>query len=372
MFFYFIYNERHIKKKDNLNLIYNKECKIKNFKNDIKKYNLYYCIDNILLKINILQPIMFSIYPSNNIREQIEEIYNMKRQSEDFIFKSDNGITKIEYLYHKDRSRPVLYFTNTFGVGGLGTFYIHRMMLELNREYNCVFVYSRGYNMPINNKTIYLCNINEDLNEILNYLFDKFTNNMNYLVGISMAANSFSNYLCHYNNKRVKSLISIYNPLDLLSICYSQTYSMINNYLVNRIFKKNMKKYLLINFAKSKSIKNNINMYLDDLELFYSKFIKPYNNKKYKSFSEYSFNNSCINFIDNLEIPSLFIFADDDCVTPISKAQIEKLKNNKNILQLHSRYGSHVGHYDDEGNIWLVNLIDKYIKYTLTNTNTLK
>ena len=103
-------------------------------------------------------------------------------------------------------------------------------------------------------------------------------------------------------------------------------------------------------------------MYLNDLDLFYSKFIKPYNKKKYKNFSEFCYNNSCINFIDKLNTPSLFIFADDDCITPISLVNIEKLKNNKNIFQLHSKYGGHVGHFDDDGNLWLIDVIDKYIK----------
>jgi hypothetical protein len=243
-------------------------------------------------------------------------------------------------------------------------------MLELSKNYNCIFIYSRGYSIPINNNKIYLCDINEDINELLTYTTNKLSMNEHILIGISMGANSFCNYLCSdyaKKNKKLKGFISIYNPLDLVSICYSQTYSLVNNYIINKLFKNNMKKYLLKNFAKNKEIKNNINSYLNDLDLFFEKFIKKYSKKRYKNFSEYSYNNSCINFIEDLEVPSLFIFSEDDCVTPISIMHKEKLKKNKYIFQLHSKYGSHVGHYDDEGNIWLVELIDKYINF-LNNT----
>jgi predicted alpha/beta-fold hydrolase len=362
LFFYFIKNNLKKDKGELVNLIYNENCVIKKFKKKINDNNLFYDIDNLLLKVNILNPLMNS-FILNNFNIEISEYYNNKKESEVYTF-NDGSITTIDYIYNKDKSKPFLYFTNTFG-DGLSMYYSYRMMLELNKSYNCVFIYSKGYKSPINNNKIYLCNITEDLTEILNYVINKHKTEDHILIGLSMGSNSFCNYLCNNPNKKIKGFISICNPLDLLSICYTETHSTINNMFINKFFKKNMRKYLLKNFTDNIKIKNNIDYYLNDLDIFFDKFIKKYNKKQYKTFSEFCYNNSCINNINKLKTPSLFIFAEDDCVTPISKINIEKLKINNYIFQFHSRYGSHLGHYDDDGNIWSIKLIDLYIKYIL-------
>jgi len=363
LFCYFLVNNYDMENNKSMDFIYGKGCMLKKFKREMIKNNLYYKIDNILLKMNFLQPIIFSIIPSD-LKSKVQNEYNNRIESELFTF-SDGGNTMIEYLYARDRNKPFIYFTNTFGVDGFGSFYLYRMMLILNKQYNCVFLYSRGYKLPINNDIIYLCNINEDLNEIIEHVINKNKTNDHILVGISMGSNSFCNYLCNYKNKRIKGFVSICNPLDLLTISHSETFSFINNLFINKLFKINMKKYILNNFKSDEYIINNINILLEDLDLFFIKLLKPYCKKKYKSFNDFCYNNSCINTIEKLETPSLFIFSKDDCVTPISKTNIEKLKKNNNIFQLHTKYGSHVAHYDDDGKIWLVDIIDKYIKYIL-------
>ena len=103
--------------------------------------------------MNLLQPVIFSFFPFN-LKSKIQNEYNQKVKSEKFKF-SDGGLTTIDYLYNDSKKKPFLYFTNTFGVNGFGMTYLYRIMLELNKEYNCIFIYSRGYKIPINNKNIY-------------------------------------------------------------------------------------------------------------------------------------------------------------------------------------------------------------------------
>ena len=84
-FIYIILKLINRNKEENLELIYNKNCVLKKFRDEIKNNNLNYEIDNLLLKINFLQPIIFSLY-SNNFKKRIMEIYHNKRKTEKFRF----------------------------------------------------------------------------------------------------------------------------------------------------------------------------------------------------------------------------------------------------------------------------------------------
>ena len=346
---------------EGIEYIYNNKCKLKGFKEELEKKNITYELNNSLLKWNFVQSTLYNILPSN-LKKNIFNIYRSQVIEEEFKFE-DDGITDIEYLL-TNKKQPYLYFINTIS---MDAFYVKKLMLELNTKYNynCVFIYSRGFKTIINNNITYLSNITDDLEEVLNYLFIKLNSECNILVGVSMGSNSFCKYLCtnNKNKDKISGFISISNPLDLLGLCYAETSSLINNYMIHRYFKKSIRNYLESNFKNNNKIYKNIGYYIKNMDEFYLKIIKPYAKNKYKNFDDYCFNISCINFIEELKTPSLFIYAKDDYATPVSKLNKTKLKKNNNIFQLYTKYGSHTGYYKDNGEIWLIEAIDLFVKY---------
>ena len=358
----FIYKLINIENVSGVECICNNECIIKDFKKILKKEKINYNLTNSLLKMNLVQSIIYNILPGN-LKQITHNIYKEQIIEEEFMFK-DGGVTSIEYLLSNDNNKPYIYCINTIT---LDSFYIRKLMLEINKKnnYNCVYIYSRGFKTPINNNITYLSNVIGDLDEIFSYLFKKFESDNNILLGVSMGGNLFCRYLCenNVNNSKIKGFVSICNPLDLLGLCYAETSSLINNYMIHRYFKRSIKRYLEHNFKNNKRINKNITYYINNLDEFYINIIKPYSKIKYKNFDDYCYSISCINFIEKLNVPSLFIFAKDDYATPVSKSNKIKLKKNNNIFQLYTEYGSHTGHYNDDGEIWVIEIIDLFIRY---------
>jgi predicted alpha/beta-fold hydrolase len=361
----FFYNYIHhilvnLTNEDLVKSIYNKKCVIKKFKKTLEDNNMIYKVNNFLLRSNIINPLLPYIIGDNSHRH-IKKKYNKLINTEVYTFK-DKGQTIIEYL--NNNNNLTILFTDTINMSGIGDTYLKKIMIELYyKNYNCIFIYNRGYKIPINNNINHLSNILEDFTELINYVTSKNKKNKYFLFGGSFGANTFCKYLCHNNNSLIHGFISLCNPLDLLSLCMGQTNSFINNHIINIFFKRIIKNYIINNYGDNNEIKQRINILMKDLELFYTELIRPYSKKKYKNFKEYCYNISCINFIDNLKTPSLFITSKDDCVTPLNYNHIEKLKTNKYIYQLTTLNGSHIAHFTDDAEIWIIDVIDKFITY---------
>jgi len=190
----------------------------------------------------------------------------------------------------------------------------------------------------------------EDLDAVVNHALSKGSYNEIYIKGISLGANMALKYVGEGNEipKEVKAVIAVSTPCDLKGSC-DELLSLKNRHYAIR-FLDHLKKKLdpkLIQFPDSisvtdyKSIKNLID------------FDHVYTSKAhgFKDALDYYEKASCLQFLPNIEVPSLIINALNDSFLSPACYPVKEAKQNPNLYLEMPQYGGHVG-FIDKGNVY--------------------
>ncbi len=192
-------------------------------------------------------------------------------------------------------------------------------------------------------KTLYNAGLSGDVKELIIYCQKELGHNNIFIAGFSLGANTVLKLAGETNQHDLsvlKGVVAVSPPLDLLE-CSLEVIKPKNkiydNYYLKRLKKtyQTKKKYTpdLIDTSLLKKIKN---MYdFDDL------ITAP--SFGYKDAKDYYYNNSSLDFIENIKVKTLIIQAKDDPIIPFASTERALKINNPHIKYLVTDSGGHVG-----------------------------
>ena len=190
----------------------------------------------------------------------------------------------------------------------------------------------------------------EDLDAVVKHLLTKNQYKEIYIKGISLGANMALKYVGEGNDlpKEVKAVIAISTPCDLKGSC-DELLRLKNRHYAIR-FLDHLKQKLkpkLGQFPEYISIKDfkSIKTLIDFDNIYTSKA------HGFKDATDYYAKASCLQFLQNIKVPSLIINALNDSFLSANCYPVKEAKENPNLYLEMPQYGGHVG-FIDKGNIY--------------------
>ena len=214
----------------------------------------------------------------------------------------------------------------------------------------------------------YNAGASEDLKAILEYVLKTRNYTTITLTGFSLGGNLMLKYLGEGNAipQEVKAAIAISTPCDLyLSL---KRLEEPQNFLYSKRFVKKLKNQLHLRGSKfpddlnAKDISNCKSLYAID-ELYTGKA------HGFKNARDYYEKSSALNFIPNIEIPTLLINAKNDAFLSRNSSPTEMAKNNPYFYLETPKYGGHVGFIQKGYSTYTE---DRALEFLTTNANKFK
>lgn len=182
----------------------------------------------------------------------------------------------------------------------------------------------------------------DDLVDVLEYIFQKDKYSEIDLVGFSLGGNLILKYLGERETlpTAIKKAVAISTPVHLESSL--EQLSTFNNYIYHANFLKNLKKKLRLKIEQHpekltaldyKKIKS-----LLDFDDIYTAKAHGFKNAK-----DYYTQNSSLQFLPNIKIPTLILNAENDSFLSPKCYPFQLAENSKNIYLETPKHGGHVG-----------------------------
>ncbi len=235
-----------------------------------------------------------------------------------------------------------------------------------NKNYDVIALNLRGCSGVPNNKlNSYHSGKTEDLWDMIKHINNKYSYNEISIVGYSLGGNLTLKFMGEFSEKIPKNIIKaigISTPCDLKGSANELSKGF--NKIYQFRFIKSLKKK-----AKEKFLKFP-NHNLNEEKILNSKTFKEFDNyftaiaNGFKNAEDYWQKSSCINFIEHIKIPTLLISALDDPFLSDTCFPFKEAEKNKNFYFLPSKYGGHVGFYQNfnlKNNTWLDETILNFI-----------
>jgi predicted alpha/beta-fold hydrolase len=270
------------------------------------------------------------------------------------IDEHQDNFENFEFIRKFDNSDVIVFIPGACGRSG--EFYITDVMQRfLAENFKCIAINHRGIlKYPLQNDKLYHSGYTDDVKEVFEFLRTNVKGSNYYLIGFSMGGNIVTKFIgenCDFiKDFNIKGGVSVCGPLDLKKF-QDLTEIKSKSKLYSRFFFKNLKSvfdrnsdYLLKNFKPEE--KQELLRKLKESKLA-SHFYKEYILKSFgfESEEEYQIKNSGTNYIQNIKIPFLCIFAKDDPLIPLDSVEGSGWEKNENFVLAHTSSGGHVGFF---------------------------
>ncbi|KAM0679804.1 hypothetical protein GINT2_001976 [Glugoides intestinalis] len=180
----------------------------------------------------------------------------------------------------------------------------------------------------------------KDIEKVVNYILENYKGKLS-LIGFSMGANWVGIYLGkHLKNDRIKLGVGVCCPFDFHGLRKYYKYSILGR-LLNYFMVNNYKRYLKRSLSRLPVGIEKCSM-MEEIDLLLLKEVHDCDNLE-----DFYKKNSCINYIDNIDVPMLFLSASDDPIIPNWIIPFYKYKTNENLSFLHLR-GGHLGFFAND------------------------
>lgn len=239
----------------------------------------------------------------------------------------------------------------------------------INHNWDAASINLRGCSGEVNRLyRSYNAGASEDLKAVLDHILKATKYTSISLVGFSLGGNLMLKYLGEGNKipKEVKAAVAISTPCDLyLSL---KRLEEPQNFLYSRRFVTKLKKQLHLRrsqFPKnlcSKEISKCRSLYAID-ELYTGKA------HGFKNARDYYEKSSALNFIPNIEIPTLLINAKNDAFLSTNSSPVEMAKRNPFFYLENPEHGGHVGFIQKENSTYAE---DRALKFLNANSEIKK
>ncbi|NPA44445.1 MAG: alpha/beta fold hydrolase [Chlorobi bacterium] len=235
-----------------------------------------------------------------------------------------------------------------------------------NKGFDVIALNLRGCSGEQNKKlNSYHSGKTEDVWDVIQYINEKYSYEEINIVGYSLGGNLTLKFMGEFAEKlpkNIKSAVAISTPCDLKGSAYtlSKGFNKVYQYrFIKSLRKKSEEKFQLFP-------NNNLN----ENKILASKSFKEFDNyftakaNGFKNADDYWKKSSSKQFIKFINKPTLLISALDDPFLNESCYPFEEAKNHKHFNFLPTKYGGHVGFYQNfnsKKNTWLNDTILNFI-----------
>jgi len=272
-----------------------------------------------------------------------ENIYLEFFQKTKIIDEHEGELQNFEFLKSFNNSNVLVIIPGACGSGG--EFYLVDILERfVAQNFKCITVNHRGIlEYPLVNAKLYHSGYTDDLKDSFDFLNKNVENAKYFLLGFSMGGNIVTKFIAE-NGDDTKDKYNIYGGC---SVCgFTKIYSKFFCMNLKKIFEKN-KERLLLDIENLIGVKQDLLVESIHNSKLASEFYANYIFKSFgfKSFEEYNEIASAVNYMKNIKVPMLCIFAEDDPITPIDSLEGSGFEENENVVVAVTKSGGHVGFF---------------------------
>lgn len=274
------------------------------------------------------------------------------------IFLSDSDFIDLDFLKSSKNSAPLVVLVHGFEGDSKSTYIIKTARFLNKLQINVVVMNLRGCSGEDNLKPYsYHSGKTQDLHEVLEYCKKSFSEI--YLMGFSLGANLILKYLANFKDKTpvIKALV-VSAPFEL----EKSARKIIRNKLVDNRFLKSLKRKIIIKKQKFPVEMNHIDVNkltnIIDVDEDYTAYFHGFNSAS--DFYSYA---SSINYISEIQTPTLIINALDDPLLVHPEDKIHLFKDLNLVTLLLTKRGGHVGFLTSKLNLYYLDKMQNYFNF---------
>ncbi len=281
----------------------------------------------------------------------------------------DGDTLELHWLSAEQTDAPILFLLHGLE-GSVRSGYIQGMLqVAKNHHWRAVLPHLRGSGGRINNiSQSYHAGRTDDLDIALQHIRARYPNAPCVAVGYSLGANLLLKYLGENSAQPfIKTAIAVCAPFDLAATAAKLSQGV--NKIYEHTFVESLKKTIAYKMAL------NMSMPIDWLELANIKTMHDFDDKitaplhNFLNAKEYYAQSSCLQFLPNIQIPTLIINAQDDPLIPKEVIPSQKQLNQHITLDI-QQHGGHVGFIScramGKPSYWLEERIAHYLTCYIT------
>ncbi len=271
---------------------------------------------------------------------------NSVKQERERIILKDQDFIDVDWSYASKKTNKLIIVLHGLEGNAQRPYMLATAKLFNKNNIDAVCVNFRGCSGEQNKKyRSYHSGATDDLEEVIHHILDTKHYSEIYIKGFSLGGNVALKYLGEDRivPKEIKSAIGVSVPCYLYGSCL-ELHTFENILYVDR-FKKHLKGRLRL---KQKQFPDLISV--DEINKIKTlkDFDDVYTSKAhgFKNALDYYEKSSCLQFLPNINIPSLIINALDDSFLSPECFPVKEAKSNANLFLEMPKYGGHVGFFD--------------------------
>ena len=273
------------------------------------------------------------------------------KQTRERIRLLDSDFLDLDWSYAQNKSNKVIILLHGLEGNAQRPYITGSAKLFNNNGIDAVGVNFRGCSGAPNLLfRSYHSGATEDLDAVVKHVLSKGIYDEIYIKGISLGANMTLNYVGEGRDlpSEIKAVVAISTPCDLKGSC-GELMSLKNKHYAIRFLAhlKDKLKPKLEQFPDNISIEdfNSINTLIDFDNVYTSRA------HGFKDAFDYYEKASCLQFLSNIQVPSLVINALNDSFLSAECYPVKEAKHNPNLFLEMPKYGGHVG-FIGKGNVY--------------------
>ncbi|MBU2920288.1 alpha/beta fold hydrolase [Winogradskyella psychrotolerans] len=273
------------------------------------------------------------------------------KQTRERIRLLDSDFLDLDWSYAQNKSNKVIILLHGLEGNAQRPYITGSAKLFNNNGIDAVGVNFRGCSGAPNLLfRSYHSGATEDLDAVVKHVLSKDIYDEIYIKGISLGANMTLNYVGEGRDlpSEIKAVVAISTPCDLKGSC-GELMSLKNKHYAIRFLAhlKDKLKPKLEQFPDNISIEdfNSINTLIDFDNVYTSRA------HGFKDAFDYYEKASCLQFLPNIQVPSLVINALNDSFLSAECYPVKEAKHNPNLFLEMPKYGGHVG-FIGKGNVY--------------------
>ncbi len=271
---------------------------------------------------------------------------NSVKQERERIILKDQDFIDVDWSYASKKTNKLIIVLHGLEGNAQRPYMLATAKLFNKNNIDAVCVNFRGCSGEQNKKyRSYHSGATDDLEEVIHHILDTKHYSEIYIKGFSLGGNVALKYLGEQRivPKQIKSAVAVSVPCDLYGSCLEL--HTFKNILYADRFKKHLKGRLRL---KQKQFPDLISV--DEINKIKTlkDFDDVYTSKAhgFKNALDYYEKSSCLQFLPNINIPSLIINALDDSFLSPECFPVKEAKSNANLFLEMPKYGGHVGFFD--------------------------
>lgn len=277
----------------------------------------------------------------SGIIRQIKGV-NQKRER---ITLSDGDFLDLDWSYTSKPTNKLIILLHGLEGNAQRSYMLGAAKVFNNSNFDVVCVNYRGCSGEDNLKFYsYHSGETKDLEAVINHVIETRTYTKIYINGFSLGGNVALKYLGERDTipNQIKAVVAVSVPCDLYGSCIEL------HKFKNVLYHDRFKRYLI---KKLKQKQKQFPDRVSDTDIKSIKTLKDFDNvytskaHGFKDALDYYKKCSCLQFLNNISIPTLLINAKNDSFLSAECYPIKEAKDNPNLFLEMPNHGGHVGFY---------------------------